>query len=38
MEFIILLIIVVIMYLILRFIFDFNMKKIKELGENKELD
>lgn len=26
------------MYLILRFIFDFNMKKIKELGEDKELD
>ena len=38
MEFIVLLIIVIIMYLILRFIFDFNMKKIKELGENKELD
>ena len=26
------------MYLILRFIFDFNVKKIKELGEDKELD
>ena len=38
MEFIILLIIVVIMYLILRFIFDFNMKKIKEIGEDKQLD
>ena len=38
MEFIVLLIIVVIMYFILGFIFDFNMKKIKELGENKELD
>ena len=38
MEFIVLLIIVIIMYLILRFIFDFNMKKIKELGEDKELD
>ena len=38
MEFIILLIIVIVMYLILRFIFDFNMKKIKELGEDKELD
>lgn len=38
MEFIVLLIIVIIMYLILRFIFDFNVKKIKELGEDKELD
>ena len=38
MEFIVLLIIVVIIYFILRFIFDFNMKKIKEIGENKELD
>ena len=38
MEFIVLLIIVIIMYLILRFIFDFNMKKIKELVEDKELD
>lgn len=26
------------MYLVLRFIFDFNMKKLKSLGENKELD
>ena len=38
MEFIVLLIIVVIIYFIVRFIFDFNMKKIKEIGENKELD
>ncbi len=38
MEFIVLLIIVVIMYFILGFIFDFNMKKIKKIGENKELD
>lgn len=38
MEFIVLLIIVVIIYFILRFIFDFNMKKIKEIGEDKELD
>ena len=38
MEFIVLLIIVIVVYLILRFIFDFNMKKIKELGEDKELD
>ena len=38
MEFIVLLIIVVIIYFILSFIFDFNMKKIKEIGEDKELD
>ena len=38
MEFIVLLIIVIIIYFILRFIFDFNMKKIKEIGEEKELD
>lgn len=38
MEFIVLLIIVIIMYFILRFIFDFNMKKVKEIGEDKELD
>lgn len=38
MEFVVLLIIVGIMYLVLRFIFDFNMKKLKSLGENKELD
>ena len=38
MEFIVLLIIVVIIYFILRFIFDFNMKKIKKIGEDKELD
>ena len=38
MEFIVLLIIVVIIYFILRFMFDFNMKKIKEIGEDKELD
>lgn len=38
MEFIVLLIIVVIIYFVLRFIFDFNMKKIKEIGEDKELD
>lgn len=38
MEFIVLLIIVIIIYFILRFIFDFNMKKIKEIGEDKELD
>ena len=38
MEFIILLIIVIIMYFILRFIFDFNIKKLKEIGEDNELD
>lgn len=38
MEFIVLLIIVIIMYFILKYIFDVNIKKIKEIGENKELD
>ena len=38
MEFIVLLIILVIIYFILRFVFDFNMKKIKEIAENQELD
>lgn len=38
MEFIILLIIVGILYIILRYIFDINIKKLKEIGENKELD
>ena len=38
MEFIVLLIIVIVIYFILRFIFDFNMKKIKEIGEDKGLD
>lgn len=38
MEFIILLIMVVIIYFILIFIFDFNIKKIKSIGENKQLD
>ena len=38
MEFIVLLIIIVIIYFILKFIFDFNMKKIKKIGEDKELD
>ena len=38
MEFIVLLIIVIILYLILRYIFEVNLKKIKEIGENKELD
>ena len=38
MEFIVLLIIVVIIYFILRFIFDVNIKKIKKIGDDKELD
>ena len=38
MEFIVLLIIVIIMYFILKYIFDFNIKKVKEIGENKQLD
>ena len=38
MEFLILLIIVIIGYLVLRFMFDVNIKKIKQIGENKELD
>ena len=38
MEFIILLIMIVIIYFILIFIFDFNVKKIKKIGEDKQLD
>ena len=38
MEFIVLLIIVLIIYLVLKFMFDFNMKKIKAIGEDEELD
>lgn len=38
MEFIVLLIIVIIIYFILRYVFDVNMKKIKEIAEDKELD
>ena len=38
MEFLVLLIIVIIGYLVLRFMFDVNTKKIKQIGENKELD
>lgn len=38
MEFILLLIIVIIMNFILRFIFDINMRKLKEIAEDKELD
>lgn len=38
MELIILLIIIAIIYFILRFVFEFNIKKIKQIGENEELD
>lgn len=38
MEFIILLIILVIMYFILKYVFDVNIKKLKKIGEDKELD
>ena len=38
MEFIILLIIVMMIYFLLMFFFDVNMKKIKEIAEDKELD
>lgn len=38
MEFIVLLIINIITYIILKFIFDANLKKLKQIGENKELD
>ena len=38
MEFIILLIIVIVIYFILKYIFDANIKKLKKIGEDKELD
>ena len=38
MEFIILLVILIITYFVLIYIFDINMKKIKEIADNKELD
>lgn len=38
MDFLILLIIVVMIYLVLMFFFDFNMKKLKEIAEDKVLD
>lgn len=38
MEFIVLLIIIIISYIILRIIFEVNFKKIKQISENKELD
>ena len=38
MEFIVLLIIVIIIYFILKVIFDVNIRKLKEFGEDKQLD
>lgn len=38
MEFIILLIIFIITFIILKYLFDVNVKKIKQIGENQELD
>lgn len=38
MEFIVLLIILIIIYFVMKYIFDANLKKVKEIGENKELD
>lgn len=38
MEYIILLIIFIIIYLILRYLFDVDIKRLKQIGENKELD
>ncbi len=38
MEFIVLLIMIIVMYFILRIVFEVNIKKLKEISENKELD
>ena len=38
MEFIIIIIFLIIMYLILNYIFDLNMKELRKIAENKELD
>ena len=38
MEFIVLQIINIIIYITLKFIFDVNLKKIKQISQNKELD
>ena len=38
MEYIILLIIFIIIYLILRYLFDVDIKRLKQIGENKKLD
>lgn len=38
MEFIVLLIIIVTLYLVLRYTFEINKKELKAIGENKELD
>lgn len=38
MEFIVLLIIMILIYVVLRFMFDVNIKELKQIGEDKELD
>ena len=38
MEYIVLLIIAIIIFIILGIMFDVNIKKIKQIGEDKELD
>lgn len=38
MEFIVLLIILIIIYFVMKYIFGANLKKVKEIGENSELD
>lgn len=38
MEFIVLLIIMILIYIVLRFMFDVNIKKLKRIGEDRELD
>lgn len=38
MEFIVLLIIMMLIYIVLRFMFDVNIKELKRIGENRELD
>lgn len=38
MEFIVLLIIMILIYIVLRFMFDVNIKELKRIGEDRELD
>lgn len=38
MEYIVLLVIILVVYLILKYIFGVNLKKLKEIGDNKNLD
>ena len=38
MEFIVLLIIMILIYIVLRFMFDVNINELKQIGEDKELD